>query len=592
MTMCLIDDCPTSAQREAASANADSWYKAMHWASTTAIGCLILIGLLTIFNWSRRYFRYRPRKLTAALRGLGYPHLAFIDLSLGITLGLLTLFMSLFIWCFQMKPYYRPGVEWGNPPLGIRAGWIAQALVPFVFVMGSRINPLAWITRVEGSRWMIWHQYGARVLLFFSAIHTFVILYAPYRQGGISWTRAYWIMYNKPSNFFNSKGLMVNGTFALAALSWIVFSSFAKIRNWNYEFFIVQHILSILAFIISLWPHVKVSIPDSLYYVYASIAVWGFSILVRFVWETAEFAGLGQWKGRATLQGFGGDEISGKGGMTRLLIETNRGSWEVGQYVYLRVPSVNPFQSHPFTIASPPPTKGDTGVPSPLTILVSTRSGITKRIARSALSNPSKSIPVIVQGPFGGFGEKLERFDRVLVICGGVGAAMGWPVFSKLVREGRKVKMIWSVRRKGCLEWFNDDDGSFDRTNLIIHLTGLNTNQTSAFPAPHEEKCISNENENSKPLELEATTSTPSDEEKLFDTISESGVNFGRCNISKALREYAEELGVGERLAVLVCGPISMLADTANTVAKLQWDIVRGKNTLGEVWLHEERFGW
>lgn len=25
MTMCLIDDCPTSAQREAASANADSW---------------------------------------------------------------------------------------------------------------------------------------------------------------------------------------------------------------------------------------------------------------------------------------------------------------------------------------------------------------------------------------------------------------------------------------------------------------------------------------------------------------------------------------------------------------------------------------
>lgn len=28
---------------------------------------------------------------------------------------------------------------------------------------------------------------------------------------------------------------------------------------------------------------------------------------------------------------------------------------------------------------------------------------------------------------------------------------MGWPVFSKLVREGRRVKMIWSVRRKGEL---------------------------------------------------------------------------------------------------------------------------------------------
>ncbi|KAL0240277.1 hypothetical protein I308_106524 [Cryptococcus tetragattii IND107] len=131
--------------------------------------------------------------------------------------------------------------------------------------------------------------------------------------------------------------------------------------------------------------------------------------------------------------------------------------------------------------------------------------------------------------------------------------------------------MIWSVRRKGCLEWFNDDDGSFDRTNLIIHLTGPNTNQTSAVAAPPEEKYMSRGNENSKLLELEATTSTPSDKEKLFDTISESGVNFGRCNISKVLREYAEELGPGERLAVLVCGPVSMLADTANAVAKLQF---------------------
>lgn len=125
--------------------------------------------------------------------------------------------------------------------------------------------------------------------------------------------------------------------------------------------------------------------------------------------------------------------------------------------------------------------------------------------------------------------------------------------------------MIWSVRRKGCLEWFNDDDGSFDRTNLIIHLAGPNTNQTSAFAAPPEEKYMSRGNENSKPLELEATTSTPSDEEKLFDTISESGVNFGRRNISKVLREYAEELGPGERLAVLGKPTISIICISEKT---------------------------
>lgn len=76
---------------------------------------------------------------------------------------------------------------------------------------------------------------------------------------------------------------------------------------------------------------------------------------------------------------------------------------------------------------------------------------------------------------------------------------------------------------------------------------------------------MSRGNENSKPLELEATTSTPSDKEKLFDTISESGVNFGRCNISKVLREYAEELGPGERLAVLGKLTISIICISEKT---------------------------
>ncbi|TYJ56276.1 hypothetical protein B9479_002962 [Cryptococcus floricola] len=601
MPLCLVSYCPDSAERTAATINADYWYKAQHWARTTAIGCLILIALLGILNRSRQYVSRRPRKLTAALRAVGYSHIKFIDLSLGFVLGCFTLFMALFIWCFQTKPYYRPGVEYGSAPLGIRTGYIATALVPFVFAMGSRINPLAFVTRIEASRWMLWHQYGARVILFFSVIHTFVLLYAPYRQGGISWTNAYWSKSNKWENFFNTDGVMINGALAIAALFWIVFSSFAKIRNWNYEFFILQHLASILIFTISLWPHVKVSIPDAQYYVFASVATWCFSIAVRAGWNFMEAAGVGKWSGTASLHGFGADG-DGRGGATRLVIKTKRGGWEVGQYVYLWVPAINPFQSHPFTIASSPPTNPST--PSPLNLLISTRSGLTKRIAQHASSNPSRAIPVVVQGPFGGLMEDLERFDNVLVVCGGVGAAMGWSTASQVGRHGGNVRLIWSMKTIDCLSWF-EQDSSFDRSNLTIHITGTGARSSSSHPKRlSTEKTLAEieagplrtrtkEEPSQTPFTAQTASSTGDEEEKdLLPSTASPNLVYERCRIKETVRAFASQMSDGERLAVIVCGPVSMLADTANAVASLEWDIARGKSSLGEVWMHKERFGW
>ncbi|WVQ84202.1 hypothetical protein IAT38_006353 [Cryptococcus sp. DSM 104549] len=604
MTMCMPESepCPDSATRYAATANADPWYKAQHWALITAIASFIIIFVVGLINWTRRYVNWRPRKLTAILRGVGYPHVAVIDLSLGIVLALTSAFMGLFIWCFCKKPYYREGVEWGNPPLGIRAGYIAQGLVPFVFVMGSRINPLAWVTRVESGRWMIWHQYGARVLLFFSVIHTFVILYAPYRQGGLRWTTAYWEKYNKPSDFFNSMGLMVNGTVALVALVWIVHSSFAKIRNWNYEFFIIQHLLSIFLFILALWPHVKISIPDALYYAYASVGVWCFSILVRIGWDLMAWSdmrsGVGEWSvkfaGRARLEEMKGGKVLGQAGLMRLVVDVH-GRWEAGQHVWLKIPSINPFQSHPFTIASPPPLSTPKLVTNPLTLLIATRAGLTNRIARRCQSNPTRSIPIILQGPFGGLGERLERFDRVLVIAGGVGAAFGWGVASQAGRNGTKVKMLWSMRTPECLEWFADDT-FMDRNNLLVHITGSTDSSPSHIPSGASGKAGVESLPTSEP-------SSPADSPSLEGVAEKAAlvpnprrgkeaVKYGRCDLRHEVRECASVKEAGEKLAVIVCGPTSMLADVANAVASVQWDIVRGRSSLGEVWMHKERFGW
>lgn len=99
-----------------------------------------------------------------------------------------------------------------------------------------------------------------------------------------------------------------------------------------------------------------------------------------------------------------------------------------------------------------------------------------------------------------------------------------------------------------CLEWFNDDR-SFDRTDVTIHLTGPNPDQTSTFSAPM--KPSSSKIESSQPVGAETTASTPGVEEKLFDIASGTVVNSGRCDITKVLREYTEGMDQGERLAVI-----------------------------------------
>ena len=140
-----------------------------------------MIAIVYVFQWYRRIIRYRPKRFTALLRFIAYKQIEHLQMTLGTFLvshepaGEIPPYLSssqilnlvwwaMFIWCFQMKPYYRPGVQWGSAPLGLRTGYIATGLCPFVFALGSRINPIAWVTRLPHERWMVYHRYGARVI--------------------------------------------------------------------------------------------------------------------------------------------------------------------------------------------------------------------------------------------------------------------------------------------------------------------------------------------------------------------------------------------------------------------------------------------
>lgn len=272
---------------------------------------------------------------------------------------MLSIFVPLFAYLLTAEQWYREG-KWS--PLGLRAGYIAAGLCPFVFSFGSRINPFVWISRIPHETWMTYHQWGARVIrkssesilfgadptVLFSLIHTGTMLHSKWDTMGEVWHEE-----GVTSRYFTKDGRLVNGTVAVVLMAWIIMSSFANLRRLyvprylscaktlkcsrSYELFVVQHVVSVLGLLVSLVAHLQVDLEQGVKYFYASAAAWGFSILIRLVMTIVCIAGIGRFRGVARMK-----ELPG--GVTQVDIETTgKYAWQAGQHVYLRLTKLNPF---------------------------------------------------------------------------------------------------------------------------------------------------------------------------------------------------------------------------------------------------------
>jgi len=147
-----------------------------------------------------------------------------------------SVFIPLLVYLLTAEQYYREG-KWS--PLGLRAGYIAAGLCPFIFSFGSRINPFIWISRIPHERWMLYHQWGARAIcedyhdntiadrpVLFSMIHTGTMLHSKWDTMGELWHEE-----AVTSRYFTKDARLANGTVAIVLMAWIVFSSFANFRK-------------------------------------------------------------------------------------------------------------------------------------------------------------------------------------------------------------------------------------------------------------------------------------------------------------------------------------------------------------------------
>src|SRR5450432_3310256 len=117
---------------------------------------------LALFRW----IFYRPiPEIRYKWIELIFPSLALTSL-LTITLA----FVSLY--CFLPQPLYWQSIEYGSPPLAIRAGMLAIAMTPWIIATSMKANLISMLIGISHERLNVLHRWAGYLCLFLSLVHT------------------------------------------------------------------------------------------------------------------------------------------------------------------------------------------------------------------------------------------------------------------------------------------------------------------------------------------------------------------------------------------------------------------------------------
>ncbi|KAF8915378.1 hypothetical protein CPB85DRAFT_1251539 [Mucidula mucida] len=526
-----------------------------------------MIFIASLFNLHFRWTQHRrlsesraPQALTlsnrayAISRYIGYPRLPtsvnrfitpfYTSSNCASFLLLLAGFVFTTLYCFAVTNYYRPPF-YGSPPLGLRSEWLAMATLPFLIVFAQKINIVAVMIGTSHEKMQVLHQGVAGLHFYMSFVHTIAMTIRSMRERGMPWD---WV----------NNSIFWTGYAAFVPLVWLCFASLPIFRKAGYEFFWFFHVLAVGAYFGFLWIHVWQYLdgpsPSVRYYMYATFAVFAWGVVLRIGYML--YVNLRSGIHRARV------ELLPSGNISIRVHTTLR--WTPGQHVFLRFPTVRPLESHPFSISSIP--KGAETL-NEMSFLIAPQHGFTDSLKRNC-ENAGRDLdlPVLLDGPFGHSRSELRAFDSALLVAGGSGIAYILPLFVDLIQCLRieasvksrctTVELIWAVPTRDA------------------HVEAILKDLSDQLPADSD-------------VVISVFVTQPLDEKLDVDDISASGCSQ---SLENAI-DNKSQMWNG-RVAITVCGPLSMLTDVSNAVASLQLDILSRRAKCTEMYLQTDAFDW
>ena len=383
--------------------------------------------------------RYRKRELT-----FPSPGAVFI-------VGAALIFVTLY--CFIPQPLYYASIQFGSPPLAIRAGMIAVAMMPWIIALSMKANMISMLTGIGHERLNVLHRWGGYLCLFLSLIHTIPFYITPvWDHGGLLVFRSY---------FSGQYYIYGTGLAALVPLIVLCVHSLPFLRTWMYELFVALHVPISIIYLGMLFWHCH-NYLTSWNYLWATVAIWLFSYCIRLFYLN--------WTNPWRMSWLIGEEAAVTilpQNAVKVTIPTQV-KWKPGQYIYLRMPGISIFENHPFTIASLcsedfPSEYGEQY--RDMTLVFRPFGGFTRKVLDAAIEQgPYKTYRAFLDGPYGGMRRELAAFDTVVLFAGGSGITA---IVSQLLdlikrmRDGKavtkQVHVVWALKRPETMEWFKEE---------------------------------------------------------------------------------------------------------------------------------------
>ncbi|EGD88060.2 hypothetical protein H113_04575 [Trichophyton rubrum MR1459] len=563
----------TPAQCEFRSGYWVYWYTSdLVYARAAVYFMCAVISVFMLAYISRRFtsrsfvdkFLRKPESFVryCVYRGFRVPFLACLSPNVG---RMLVISAGIFF-LSGPKPYYWPNTKevvfGGSPPLATRAGWIALGLLPFTIALASKANFIAVLTGTSHEKLQVFHQWTSWAMFVLGLVHMcpFIIYHIQRGDMQYKWKTSmhYW-----------------TGVVTIIVQAFLTWFSLPIIRRRRfYEFFKATHLFAAMVYVIFLFIHCDFRLSSWDYFI-ATAAVYLPCLI--FVQIRTFFIN------RPCLATV--DVLPC--GLIRITT-TSSISWKPGQHMFLRLLGLGAhcLTTHPFTIASLPQAESSNKT-NEMTVYAKPYEGLTKSLSNAARDVSSLNLRVLVEGPYGGISSgSMARFDSILIITGGSGAAFSFPVVEDVLRscaaadsadqvKGKTLNIIYAARSSLMAQWYEEKIRALVSCYPSSSIVSVSIHTTS----------ISSPLQNNISMAKEYA---PSGMDQIFNGEKGSIIHeHGRPCLASAVASLAEQ-AAGKSAGIVVCGPPSMLHDIRNAAAEAQRKVLAGD--VKELYLHTECF--
>ncbi|KPM37926.1 hypothetical protein AK830_g8639 [Neonectria ditissima] len=325
--------------------------------------------------------------------------------------------------------------------LGFRAGWITATQTSLPFLLAARANPIGLILGTSYERINWFHRWVSRIFVASATIHGSFFV-SEWVAADFFWTE------------LRTVGMVKWGLAAWAVLVWTLVSTLSPFRRIRYEFFVLQHIASVVLLLVLLLIHV----PDHHHFsIWCAVVAFLYDVVTRSVnpiWRNIRLGFSPRILTRYAHQAHV-DAVDDE--LTVVTIRNVGFKWTPGQHVLIWSPTFPRQFPHPFTISSIPSAETAS---RDLQLVLKTKNGFTRALngwARKADHNGSDgALRVLLAGPYGTL-PNWRQYDNVILVAASTGASFTTPILEDLITTQspgrvRKLSALYIVRRKAHVE--------------------------------------------------------------------------------------------------------------------------------------------